>query len=55
MVMGGYKCLRRLQGVTGGFKGLQEITRNYKGVTGGVDGVTTGYSWLQEVTGDYKG
>ena len=47
-VTGGYKGIQgKLQGVTGGYKGLQ-------GVTGGSQGVTMGYRGLQGITGGYK-
>ena len=39
-----------LQGVTRGYRGLQEITRDYKGL----NGVTGGDKWLQGVTKDYR-
>ena len=39
-----YMVNRGLQGVTGGYKGLQEVTRGYRG-----------YKGLQEVTRGYRG
>ena len=52
---------RGLQGVTGGYKGLQRVTRRYRElqrVTGGykgLKGVTPIYRRLQGVTGGYRG
>ena len=40
-----------LQGVTGGYKGLQEVIRGYRGL----QGVTGGFKGLQEVTRGYRG
>ena len=42
---------RRLQGVTGGCKGLRGVTRGYRGL----QEVTMGYKGLQGVTGGDKG
>ena len=43
-----------MQGVTGGYKGLLEITRGYKELQG-VTGVTKGYKELLGITKCYKG
>ena len=47
----GLRGYKRLQGVTGGCRGLQKVTRGYKRL----QGVTGGYKWLQEVTGVTRG
>ena len=50
-----------IQGVTRGYRGLEEVTMRYKwlqGVTSGykgLQGVTRGYKGLQQVTGGDKG
>ena len=41
---------RGLQGVTGGYKGLQGVTKVYRGL----QGVTGGDKGLQGVTKDYR-
>ena len=54
MVTGGYKGYRRLQEVTGSYKGLQGVTRSDRGL----QEVTGGYKRLQgvtRVTEAYKG
>ena len=38
-----------------GLKGLQGVTRSYKGVTEGLQKVTRGYKGLQRVTRSYRG
>ena len=40
-----------MQGVTGGYKGLQRVTEDYTGL----QGVTGGYKGLQRVTRAYRG
>ena len=40
----------RIRGLTGGYKGLHEVTRADRGL----QGVTGDYKWLQGVTKDYK-
>ena len=39
-----------LHGNTGGYKGLQEVTRGYRGLKG----ITKGYKGLQGVTKNYR-
>ena len=54
-------CYKGLQGVIRGYRRLQEVTGGYKGLRGVIGGykglqeVTRGYRGLQEVTGDYRG
>ena len=50
MVTVGYKWLRGLMGVTGGYELKRVVTRRH-----GVTGVTLGYSWLQVVRSGYGG
>ena len=49
----------KLQGVRGGYKGiqgkLQGVTGGYKGLQGGYRGFTRGLQWVTGVTGGYKG
>ena len=40
-----------IEAITGGYKGLQEVTRDYRGL----QGVTGSYNGLQGVTRGYKG
>ena len=44
----GYKELQRVTGVTGSNKGLQAVTRSYRGLQ-------RGYTRLQGVTSGYRG
>ena len=52
--------IKRRHGSTGGYKGLQRVTRGYKGLHGvtrgykGLQGVTGGNKGLQKVTKDYR-
>ena len=53
---GGYKGIQgKLQGVTGGYKGLQGVTKDYRGVTGGSQGVTMGYRGYRGLQGVTRG
>ena len=49
--MGDTRDYRGLQGLTGGYSILQEVTGGDKEF----HGLTGGYKWLQEVTRDDKG
>ena len=51
MVTRGYMGLPQVKGVKRGYRGLQEITEDNKGL----QGVTGGYKRLQRFTEGYKG